>query len=90
MITPHLKVLKLASWCCHTPLIPALGRQRGRWISEFETSLVYGMNSRIARATQKYPVLNPSCKKKKKKKKKKKRSLKLGLEVHIYDPSSEL
>jgi hypothetical protein len=38
------------------PLIPALGRQRGRQISEFETSLVYRVNSRTARATQRNPV----------------------------------
>jgi hypothetical protein len=36
---------------------------RGRWISEFEASLVYKMSSRIARDIQKNPVL----KKKKKK-----------------------
>jgi hypothetical protein len=28
----------------------------GRWISEFEASLVYRVSSRIARATQKNPV----------------------------------
>jgi hypothetical protein len=30
---------------------------RGRWISEFEASLVYRVSSRIARATQRNPVL---------------------------------
>jgi hypothetical protein len=30
---------------------------RGRWISEFEASLVYKVSSRTARATQKNPVL---------------------------------
>jgi hypothetical protein len=40
---------------------------RGRWISEFEASLVYKVSSRTARATQRNPV---SEKKKKKKKKK--------------------
>jgi hypothetical protein len=30
---------------------------RGRWISEFETSLVYKVSSRTARATQRNPVL---------------------------------
>jgi hypothetical protein len=39
---------------------------RGRWISEFEASLVYKVSSRTARATQR----NPVSKKKKKKKKK--------------------
>jgi hypothetical protein len=29
---------------------------RGRWISEFEASLVYRVSSRTARATQKNPV----------------------------------
>jgi hypothetical protein len=29
---------------------------RGRWISELETSLVYRVSSRTARATQKNPV----------------------------------
>jgi hypothetical protein len=29
---------------------------RGRQISEFEASLVYGVSSRIARATQRNPV----------------------------------
>ena len=36
------------------PLIPALGR--GRWISEFEASLVYRVSSKTAGATQKNPV----------------------------------
>jgi hypothetical protein len=35
---------------------------RGRWISEFEASLVYRVSSRTARATQR----NPVSKKKKK------------------------
>jgi hypothetical protein len=41
-----------------TPLIPALGSLggRGRWISEFKTSLVYIVNSRTARAIQRNPV----------------------------------
>jgi hypothetical protein len=37
---------------------------RGRWISEFEASLIYRVSSRTARATQR----NPVSKKKKKKK----------------------
>jgi hypothetical protein len=40
----------------HTPLIPALGRQR-QAISEFEASLVYRVSSRIARAARRNPVL---------------------------------
>ena len=38
-----------------TPLIPALGG-RGRWISEFQASLVYRVSSRRAKATQRNPV----------------------------------
>jgi hypothetical protein len=50
-------------------LIPALGRQgsRGRWISEFEASLVYKVSSRTARATQRNPVLIKKRKKKERK-----------------------
>jgi hypothetical protein len=39
---------------------------RGRWISEFEASLVYRVSSRTARATQR----NPGSKKQKEKRKK--------------------
>jgi hypothetical protein len=46
---------------------------RGRWIYEFEASLVYRVSSRKARAIQRNPV---SKKKKKEKKKKKKRKKK--------------
>jgi hypothetical protein len=42
---------------------------RGRWISEFEASLVYRVSSRTARAIQK----NPVSKKQKRKKEKEKR-----------------
>lgn len=34
----------------HTPLIPALERQRQENLWEFKASLVYKVNSRIARA----------------------------------------
>ena len=44
---------------------------RGRWISEFETSLVYKVSSRTARATQRNPVLKNQKKTKKKTKEKK-------------------
>jgi hypothetical protein len=44
---------------------------RGRWISEFEASLVYKMSSRTARATQRNPVSKNQKKKKKKKERKK-------------------
>jgi hypothetical protein len=38
---------------------------RGRWISEFEASLVYRMSSRTARAIQRNPVSKNKNKKKK-------------------------
>jgi hypothetical protein len=41
---------------------------RGRWISEFEASLVYRVSSRTGRAIQRNPVLKNQTKKKKKKK----------------------
>jgi hypothetical protein len=54
---------------------------RGRWISEFEASLVYRVSSRTARAMQKNPVSKNKTNKqtnkqnpKKQKKKKKKES----------------
>jgi hypothetical protein len=42
------KKMPLVGQCWHTPLIPALGRQRQ---VEFKASLVYKVSSRIARAT---------------------------------------
>ena len=47
----------------HIPLIPALGRQRQANLCEFEASLVYKINSRTARATQRNPVSNQKEKK---------------------------
>jgi hypothetical protein len=46
---------------------------RGRWISEFEASLVYKGSSRTARSTQRNPLLNTPPKKRKKKERKKER-----------------
>jgi hypothetical protein len=46
------------------------GRGRGRWISEFEASLVYKVSSRTARAIQRNPVSKEKKKKKKKERKK--------------------
>jgi hypothetical protein len=68
-----------------TPLIPALGRGRGRWISEFEASLVYRVSSRTARAIQRNPV---SKKPKKNQKKKKKRERERERERDIIGESS--
>jgi hypothetical protein len=45
---------------------------RGRWISEFEVSLVYKVSSRTARAIQRNPVSKKIKKLKKKKKKERK------------------
>jgi hypothetical protein len=44
---------------------------RGRWISEFEASLVYRVSFRTARATQRNPVSKNQEKKERKKEKKK-------------------
>jgi hypothetical protein len=44
---------------------------RGRWISEFEASLVYKVNSRTSRATQRNPVLKNQKKKKEKREREK-------------------
>jgi hypothetical protein len=41
---------------------------RGRWISDFEVSLVYRVSSRTARATQRNPVLKKNKAKTKKQK----------------------
>jgi hypothetical protein len=46
------------------------GRGRGRWISEFEASLVFKVSSRTARAIQR----NPISKKQKEKQKQNKQS----------------
>jgi hypothetical protein len=43
---------------------------RGRWISEFEASLVYKVSSRTARAIQRNPVSEKQTNKKKRKKRK--------------------
>ena len=53
---------------------------RGRWISEFEDSLVYEVSSRTARATQRNPV---SKNQKKKKKKSKRKFTALPIEVRF-------
>jgi hypothetical protein len=59
---------------------------RGRWISEFEVSLVYKVSSRTARAIQRNPVYPVSKNQKKKKKKKKK----IGLRVGTHNGGAQL
>ena len=44
------------AWWWHTPLVPALRRQRQENLCEFEASLAYKASSRTARTTQKNPV----------------------------------
>jgi hypothetical protein len=48
---------------------------RGRWISEFEASLVYRVSSRTARATQRNPVSKKQKKEKEREKRKKRKGL---------------
>jgi hypothetical protein len=52
---------------------------RGRWISEFEASLVYRVSSRTARATQRNPDLENQTKPNQTKKKKKKKKKEYGI-----------
>ena len=47
------------------PVIPALGRYRQADVCEFEVSLDYKVSSRIARATQRNPILKNKKEKKK-------------------------
>jgi hypothetical protein len=69
---------------------------RGRWISEFEASLVYRVSSRTARATQRNPVSKNKNKNKNKKTKKKKKEKQTrtqfyrGSESHVTCLSSDL
>jgi hypothetical protein len=53
------------------------GRGRGRWISEFEASLVYKVSSRTARATQRNPVSKKQNKTNKTKQKQKQNNKKI-------------
>jgi hypothetical protein len=50
------------------------GRGRGRWISEFEASLVYKVSSRTARAIQRNPVSKEKKEKKRREEKRKERN----------------
>ena len=51
----------------HTFTITLEKGSGGRWISEFEASLVYRVSSKTARATQRNPVSKKKQKKKRKK-----------------------
>jgi hypothetical protein len=53
---------------------------RGRWISEFEVSLVYKVSSRTARATQRNLVSKKQTNKTKQNKTKQNKAVDLGLE----------
>jgi hypothetical protein len=53
---------------------PFRGRSRGRWISEFKASLVYGASSRTTRATYKEIVLKKTNKQANKQNKTKQKS----------------
>ena len=57
------KVSSRAVW--HTPLTPALERQRQADLCEFEGSLVYRVSSRTVRASQRNPVLRKPTNKQK-------------------------
>ena len=57
---------------------------RGRWISEFEASLVYRVSSRTARATQRNPV-SKKTKKRKRKEKKKDRKMYVFQAIRLYN-----
>jgi hypothetical protein len=56
---------------------------RGRWISEFEASLVYRVSSRTARATQRNPVLKKQNKTKQKTKNQNNNNKKVNTELYI-------
>jgi hypothetical protein len=61
---------------------------RGRWISEFEASLVYRVSSRTAWATQRNPVSKKKKKKKKERKKERKKDCVKGCFI-LTSPSLE-
>lgn len=55
VIVKFLKALFSQKWR-RMPLIPALEKQRGKWIFEFEAALVYRASFSTARATDRNPV----------------------------------
>jgi hypothetical protein len=66
---------------------PSFTQEAGRWISEFEASLVYRVSSRTARATQRNPI--SKNKKTKKQKKKKPKQIVQGLDVVSKESSAQ-
>jgi hypothetical protein len=48
------------TWQRHAFLIPALGRQKQEDLCEFKASLVFIVESRTARTTQRYPAQKPN------------------------------
>ena len=58
---------------------------RGRWISEFEASLVYKVSSRTARATQRNPVSKKNKKQKQKQNKQTKKKTKLSYKAFMFE-----
>jgi hypothetical protein len=66
-----------------TANVGAASHSRGRWISEFEASLVYKVSSRTARATQRNPVSKKT--KTKQTNKQTKKTSELG--AYIFNPS---
>jgi hypothetical protein len=54
---------------------------RGRWISEFEASLVYKVSSKTARAIQRNPVSNKTKQNKTKKR--------MTVVVHAFNPRKQ-
>jgi hypothetical protein len=57
---------------------------RGRWVSEFEASLVYKVSSRTARATQRNPVLKNQKQTNKQNNNNKKVGIEKKLKLHRY------
>jgi hypothetical protein len=57
---------------------------RGRWISEFEASLVYRVSSRTARATQRIPVSENEKRREEKRREEKRREEKRREEKREY------
>jgi hypothetical protein len=63
---------------------PSIGRQ-GRWISEFEASLLYRVSSMTSRAIQRNLVLEKKKKRKEKKRKEKKKK-KQQMKLYVSPP----